>query len=332
VEASPAGDLRVAVVIPSYRVTRHILGVISGIGPECCRIYVVDDACPDGSGPYVQTHCTDPRVRVLLHNLNTGVGGAVITGYRAALDEGMDIVVKIDGDGQMDPSLLWEFIEPIIRDEADYTKGNRFYYLDQVRTMPSARLFGNAVLSFMTKLSSGYWTLFDPTNGYTAIHSDVARKLLLHKLSDRYFFETDVLFRLNLLRAVVVDVPMDAKYADEESNLHIHKVIGEFMFKHLRNTVKRFFYNYYLRDMSVASFELPIGLFLLAFAVAFGTYHWIKSAGSNVATPVGTIMIAVVSLLLGVQLLLAFIGYDIAQVPRRAIHRGRHHAGSRIGK
>jgi dolichol-phosphate mannosyltransferase len=332
VGASPAADPRVGVVIPCYRVKRHILSVIARIGPECCRIYVVDDACPEGSGRYVQTLCTDPRVRVLLHDLNMGVGGAVITGYRAALEEGMEIVVKIDGDGQMDPRLLPEFIEPIVRDEADYTKGNRFYYLDQVRTMPPVRLFGNAALSFMAKLSSGYWNIFDPTNGYTAIHSDTASKLLLHRLSERYFFETDVLFRLNLLRAVVVDVPMDAKYADEISNMTISKVIGEFLFKHLRNTIKRFFYNYYLRDMSVASFELPIGLFLTAFSVAFGTYHWISSADSNLPTPVGTIMIAVVSLLLGAQFLLAFIGYDIAQVPRRIIHRRRHVDASKSDK
>ena len=105
--------------------------------------------------------------------------------------------------------------------------------------MPAIRLFGNAVLSFMTKISSGYWDLFDPTNGYTAIHVDVAKRLPFDKISKRYFFETDILFRLNTLRAVVQDVPMDASYGDEVSNLKISKIVGEFIIKHCRNFTKR---------------------------------------------------------------------------------------------
>nr|WP_313658713.1 glycosyltransferase family 2 protein [Achromobacter ruhlandii] len=174
---------RIAVVIPSYKVTRHILGVIASIGPECNRIYVVDDACPDGSGRYVEENCQDPRVRVIFHEKNKGVGGAVITGYRAAIEEDQDIVVKIDGDGQMDPTLLPDFVEPIVSGEADYTKGNRFYDLEEIHGMPKIRLIGNAVLSFMAKFSSGYWDLFDPTNGYTAVHVNVLRRLPLHTSS-----------------------------------------------------------------------------------------------------------------------------------------------------
>jgi len=158
---------------------------------------------PDASGKFVKEHCHDLRVHVIYHESNLGVGGAVMTGYRAALKDGADIIVKIDGDGQMDASLISNFIEPILAGEADYTKGNRFFNLEEIRSMPGLRLFGNAVLSFMTKLSSGYWDLFDPTNGYTAIHVDVARHLPFNKISSRYFFETDMLFRLNTLRSVV---------------------------------------------------------------------------------------------------------------------------------
>lgn len=320
---------RIAVVIPSYKVTRHILGVIASIGSECNRIYVVDDACPDGSGRYVEENCQDPRVRVIFHEKNKGVGGAVITGYRAAIEEDQDIVVKIDGDGQMDPTLLPDFVEPIVSGEADYTKGNRSYDLEEIHGMPKIRLIGNAVLSFMAKFSSGYWDLFDPTNGYTAVHVNVLRRLPLHKLSERYFFETDILFRLNILRAVVVDVPMDASYGDEVSNLKISKVVGEFMAKHLRNAFKRIAYNYYLRDMSLASLELPLGIILFLFAFFFGGANWISAAHHDAPTPVGTIMIATVSLLMGVQFLLAFVGHDVAQVPRRSIHRQTRFAKSR---
>ena len=185
---------KIAVVIPTYRARNHILDVINEIGPEVARIYVVDDCCPDGSGDFVTTNCKDNRVSVITHAENQGVGGAVMTGYNAAIEDGMDVLVKIDSDGQMDPTLIMDFVIPIVNGETDYTKGNRFFDLEKVRAMPTARLFGNAVLSLMCKLSSGYWNLFDPTNGYTAIHADVARHLPFNKISRRYFFETDMLF------------------------------------------------------------------------------------------------------------------------------------------
>ncbi len=311
----------IAVVIPTFKARNHILAVIDNIGPEVARIYVIDDCCPDNSGDYVLTTCKDTRITVIKHNENKGVGGAVMTGYQAAIADGMEILVKIDSDGQMDPSLIQDFVAPIINGEADYTKGNRFFDLEKVRSMPKARMFGNAILSLMCKLSSGYWNIFDPTNGYTAIHADVARQLPFNKISRRYFFESDMLFRLNTLRAVVVDVPMDAKYADEVSNLQISRIVGEFLRKHIRNFSKRIFYNYYLRDMSVASLELPLGIFLLGFGLIYGGYQWIYFAQAGVPTPAGTVMLSALPILTGIQLLLGFVGYDVASVPVRPIHR-----------
>ncbi|KTC63483.1 glycosyl transferase family 2 [Pseudomonas fluorescens ABAC62] len=292
--------LAIAVIIPSYKVRNHILQVIEQIGPEVSKIYVVDDCCPDGSGDFVSENCTDERVVVLRNPVNLGVGGAVMTGYKAAIADDIDIIVKIDGDGQMDPSLISDFVSPIIAGNADYTKGNRFFNLEKISEMPKIRLFGNAVLSFMTKLSSGYWDLFDPTNGYTAIHSEIARHLPLNKISQRYFFETDILFRLNTLGGVVVDIPMDAKYEDEVSNLKVSKVIGEFM--------------------SLASIELPLGLLLLVTGSVFGLQHWFESLQTNLPTPAGTVMLSALPVIIGIQLLLAFIGHDIASAPRRPFH------------
>lgn len=320
--ATSQPKLAVAVVIPCYKVKRHVLTVISGIGDEVWRIYVVDDACPDGSGKHVEGHCADPRVQVIYHDCNQGVGGAVMTGYRAAIADGAVVIVKVDGDGQMDSSLIPNFIGPILAGEADYTKGNRFFDLEEIRAMPKLRLFGNAVLSLMTKLSSGYWDLFDPTNGYTAIHADVARHLPFPKISNRYFFETDVLFRLNTLRAVVVDVPMDANYGDEISNMKISNIVGEFLVKHARNFVKRIFYNYYLRDVSLASIELPLGVLLLVFGAGFGGWNWLLAAREGTTTPAGTVMLSALPVLMGLQLVLAFLAYDIASVPRRPRHQG----------
>ena len=323
--SSETSDFRIAVVIPSYKVTQHILGVISAIPEFVSYIYVVDDACPEASGRFVEQHVTDPRIRVIYHARNLGVGGAVMTGYQAAIQDKVDIVVKIDGDGQMDPALIPYFIEPIMAGEADYTKGNRFYDLEEIRAMPPIRILGNAALSLMTKLSSGYWNLFDPTNGLTAIHTDLCKHIPFAKVSNRYFFETDMLFRLNILRAVVVDVPMDAKYGDEQSNLKISRIAGEFLFKHTRNFFKRIFYNYYLRDLSLASIELVIGVLMLIFGLIFGGYNWIESAQNNVSTPAGTVMLAAMPVLVGIQLILSFIGYDIASVPRQTLHRKRAH-------
>jgi hypothetical protein len=186
--------------------------------------------------------------------------------------------------------------------------------------MPSVRIFGNAVLSVMSKLSTGYWHLFDPTNGYTAVHAAVVTHLPLDKISQRYFFETDMLFRLNTIGAVVLDVPMDAHYGDEVSGLKIRKIVGEFLFKHLRNSVKRIFYNHYLRNVSIASIELPLGLILLGTAAGYGGYHWAHSAALGVATPAGTVVLAAVLLLAGLQFLLAFLAADMAAVPTRPLH------------
>ncbi len=312
---------KIAVVIPSFKVRPHVLSVIAEIGPEVSRIYVVDDCCPEASGDFVESNCNDERILVIRHIENQGVGGAVMTGYQAAIADGMDIIVKLDGDGQMDPRLIPCFITPILDGEADYTKGNRFFDLEAILEMPKIRLLGNAALSFMTKFSSGYWDLFDPTNGYTAIHRDVASHLPFNKISRRYFFETDMLFRLNTLRAVVVDIPMDAKYGTEVSNLKIYKVMGEFFLKHNRNFAKRIFYNYYLRDVSIASVELPLGLALFFFGLIFGFYQWMHSSALGLYASAGRVMISALPVIIGFQLILAFLGHDIRSVPIRPFHR-----------
>ena len=312
--------VQIAVVIPSFRVADHIVAVINRIGSECSRIYVVDDACPERSGDVVESECRDPRVRVIRHTENRGVGAAVMTGYNQALADGATIIVKIDGDGQMAPELLPAFVAPIVAGQADYTKGNRFYDLANLARMPRARIIGNAALSFMTKLSAGYWDVFDPTNGYTAIHASIVRRLPLERISCRYFFETDMLFRLNTIRAAVIDIPMEPEYRGEASSLRISRILGEFLYKHARNAMKRIFYNYFLRDFTVASLELVVGLGLLGFGSLYGGAHWISSARAGVATPVGTVVLSAFSVLAGLQFLLAFVGFDVASTPKRAIH------------
>lgn len=312
--------ISVAVVIPCYRVKQHILGVIREMPDFVDHIIVVDDKCPESSGELVRAECSDPRLCLIIHERNLGVGGAVVTGYRKALELGADVAVKIDGDGQMDPALIASFLQPIAMGLADYTKGNRFFSLDTVAGMPPIRLFGNAILSFISKLSTGYWRTFDPTNGYTAIHTSVLRILPLQKLIGRYFFESEMLFRLGTVGAAVTDVPMHSRYGDESSSLKLSKILGEFAWKHIRNTFKRLTYNYALRDFSVATMELIFGIALLLFGTIFGINQIIQSNMTGSLASAGTVAVAMISVILGIQFVLAFLAFDIARTPSTAIH------------
>ena len=307
--------MRIAVAIPSYKVHAHVLDVIARVPPQVERIYVVDDKCPQDSGAFVQQHCTDPRVRVIFHDENQGVGGAVVSGYRAALEDGMDIVVKVDGDGQMDPALIAHFTRPIERGRADYTKGNRFYRPESLRGMPPLRLFGNAALSFVNKLSTGYWPIMDPTNGYTAIHKAALRELPLDKLEQRYFFESDMLYRLNIIRAVVHDLPMDAVYADEQSSLRVSKVLPEFLRKHTVRFFKRYVYQYLVRDFSIGSLYSLCGALFLLLGMGFGAWQWLASLATGRPATSGTVMLAALPIIIGIQFVIAFLHHDVSSVP-----------------
>jgi dolichol-phosphate mannosyltransferase len=315
----PLEKTNLVVVIPAYRVSRHILPLIELIGPEVSKIIVVDDACPENSGLIVQQYCSDPRVEVLRHKVNLGVGGATKTGIQAAIVSGATIIIKVDGDGQMDPRLIPKFVEPINLRKADYVKGNRFFSIEHINTMPKTRIFGNLILSFYSKLSSGYWNILDPNNGYLAINSDAARNLPLDKISNRYFFESDMLFRLNLLRAKIVDMPMKSKYASEVSNLKIIPTIFEFSFKHVRNFLKRIVYTYFIRDLNLASLQLLFGLGLSIFGFAVGANGWWNAYRIGETTNTGTLILTTMSVLSGLQLVLSFFSYDMSNVPREAI-------------
>jgi dolichol-phosphate mannosyltransferase len=311
----------VAVVIPCYRVRKHILGVLAAIGPDVSAVYVVDDGCPEGTGDLVEQECRDPRVRVLRRTENGGVGAATITGYRQALADGADVIVKLDGDGQMDPAMIPSFVAPVLQGDADYAKGNRFYHLGTLRAMPVLRLIGNSVLSFMTKLSSGYWDLFDPTNGFTAIHARVVEELPLERISCGYFFESDMLFRLSIMRAVVADVPMHARYGSEASGLQPARVWRLFAARNFTNFLRRVGYNYFLRDFNFASIQLILGGALLGVGTAVGVRAWVRSAVTGSPATSGTVMLAALPVILGMQMFLAFLSHDLRSMPQRVLHR-----------
>lgn len=306
-------------VIPCFKVKDHIQRVIARAPAWIEGIVCVDDACPDGSGDFIAAHIQDPRVVIVRLAKNEGVGGATLAGYAEAVRRGGRVLVKVDGDDQMDLSLAGSLVAPILLGEADYAKGNRFTLLSHLSAMPTVRVFGNAMLSFGAKLSTGYWNIFDPTNGYTAMDANVARLVVEREIAKRFFFETDLLYHLGVLRAVVRDVPMPARYGDEVSNIRILNVIGPFFLRHLKNFIQRVLGQYFVRDFNVASLELVFGLSSLLFGAGYAL-SYLANREPGQAASAGVVMLAALPVILGVQFLLQAINYDVLNVPSRPIH------------
>lgn len=316
---APSG---IAVIIPCFQAQDTIRKVVAAVGPEVGAIYCVNDGSRDATGRILAAlSAEDGRVVVLERSTNGGVGAATIDGYRRAMSDGWQILVKLDSDGQMDPSIIPQLAEPISENQADYVKGNRFFSMETVRSMPSLRIIGNAGVSFFTKMSSGYWNLFDPTNGFTALNSRVAAALPLDKLNKRFFFESDMLFRLYTIRAVVLDLPMRSKYGHEHSHLNELHALIFFPWLHLRNALKRLAYMYFLRNFSIASVNLIVGMTLLIFGTVFGAGAWYTSAATGTPATAGTVMLSALPFLVGVQLILSFVAYDMTMVPNRPVGR-----------
>ena len=244
------------------------------------------------------------------------MGGATMTGYARALELGCDVVAKVDGDGQMPPEYLDKLLDAIIDQGYDYAKGNRFLAGDSLHAMPRHRLFGNIVLTFLTKLASGYWHVFDPQNGYTAISATALRRLDLQKVHRRYFFENDMLVALNFHNARVADVAIPARYGDETSKLSPFQTGTTFPLLLLMRFWRRIYQKYVLRDFSVIALFLIMGLLLFGWGVIFGAYHWILSVTTHHVATTGTVMLAVLPLILGFQLILQAIVLDIQETPR----------------
>ena len=314
--------LKIAVVIPCYKVSQTLKSVINDIGTEVTSIYCVDDNCPEESWKFAESIANkDSRIRIIRRERNGGVGAAVISGYKAALEDDAEIIVKIDGDGQMSAELIPNFIRPIYENRTDFVKGNRFYHLKSLSGMPLVRIIGNSALSFINKLSSGYWNIFDPYNGFTAIHAKVLKLIPMEKLNKRYFYEADILFRLSTLRAVVKNVPMDSVYENEISNLSVLNTLLTFPYLHFNRMAKRIFYNYFLRNFNIASLYLILGLFLSIFGIWYGIDSWIELSSKDEIASAGTVMLAAMPIIVGNTYLVGFLAYDMQDTPTDPVHR-----------
>ena len=303
-------NITYCVILPAFNEARHLAAVVAGIPDWVDGIIVVDDASTDDTLDVARS-LSDPRVQSVSNPRNLGVGGAMVTGYRAALDAGFDVVIKMDADGQMDPGELAELVRPIELGMADYVKGNRFRRSGRPATMPRRRWFGNIVLSFLTKVASGYWHVFDPQCGFLAITAPTLRRLKLDGIARDYFFENDMLIRLNVIDARVVDVATASLYGDETSYVRVGRVGWTFPPRLLRGFAWRFVRRHLMNDFGIIGLLTLAGLVLTLFGAVFGAYHWILSATSGVPATSGTVMIAVAPLILGIQMLLQALSIEV---------------------
>jgi glycosyltransferase involved in cell wall biosynthesis len=313
-------EFNIAVIIPAYEVEHDIQSVLRGLPAYIKHIIVVDDASPDSSADLVAGFAKkDSRITLIRHAENQGVGGAMISGFRQALELGAQIVIKLDGDGQMDPTNIPALITPLIQGKADYVKGNRFRDFQSLQQMPFIRRVGNLGLSFLTKAATGYWNIFDPTNGFFAIRAELLTQRPFERIDKRYFFETSMLANLYLLGAHVMDIPIPARYGNETSNLSIRRTLFEFPFKLIVTFFRRILLRYYIYDFSMMSLYLMVGIPLLLFGGIFGGVKWIEYASRNIPAPTGTVMLPTLSVILGIQILLSAIEIDMNSTPRKAL-------------
>ncbi len=307
--------MKICTIIPCYKSPEKA----PAIAKECLKysdlVICVDDCCPLQSGKKIEEFVKSEKLIVIRHKFNKGVGGAMKTGIKFALDKEVDIVVKIDSDGQMPPNLIPRLIEPIIDGNAEVTKGNRFRDPGVLIKMPKIRLIGNIGLGFLTKLSTGYWELFDPTNGFIAIKKNIFFNLPINKLDNRYFFETDFLFRCSLNEIVIHEMPMKTVYADEVSNLYPLKELPIFLLKHLKIFMKRIFYHYFILDFNPGSISLIISILFGVFALFLASSNYISTTIYGGQTPVGIQTLFLVLSIIATQFFINFIYYDASQRP-----------------
>ncbi|WP_069385635.1 glycosyltransferase family 2 protein [Cellulosimicrobium cellulans] len=304
---------RIAAVVPAYREEAMISTVITTMPDFVDDIVVVDDCSPDATSDVVRS-LADPRVTLIRHEVNKGVGGAIITGHRKAIELGADVNVIMAGDAQMDPAYLPDLLDPVTSGGYGFAKANRFFRPDSYKGMPGYRVFGNIVLSFMTKFASGYWHLFDPQNGYTAVRTSVLKKLTLERVAERYSFENDLLIHLNVAGTAAVDVPIPAVYGSEVSSIRLGKVVPELLSLLFRGYWYRIWYRYVLWSFSPVALLLFTGLLLTVVGILAGIWVIAATWDSGPATA-GTVLLAVTPFILGVQMLVSSLQLDIQESP-----------------
>jgi glycosyltransferase involved in cell wall biosynthesis len=313
---------KIGVVVPAYNEEKQIDLVLGTMPDYVDRIVVVDDCSPDQTSARCeawQDRLSD-RLTCIRHERNQGVGGSIITGYRKFLAEDVDVVVKMDGDGQMPPSDLPSILSPVVFNVADYAKGNRLFSGQAWQRTPKVRYLGNAVLSLLSKIASGYWHIADSQGGFTAIRTDALRRIDLDRLHRRYPYENSMLIELNINNCRVVDVPIEPRYGiGEVSSMRMVRVIPDMLQLLASGFIRRLFQKYVVRDFHPLIFFYGFGALFVAIGFLIGVVEVVYWIRNGAAETLGTIL-SVVLAIFGLQFLLFAMWFDMEN--NRALRGG----------
>jgi glycosyltransferase involved in cell wall biosynthesis len=301
---------RVAVVVPAYDEEHLVVDTLAGIPEFVDRIYVVDDASRDATAERAEG-VGDPRVEVIRHERNRGVGAAIVSGYRRALEEGVDVACVMAADNQMDPSELQSLVEPVARGEVEYAKANRLFSGEAWNVIPHTRYLGNAILSLLTKIASGYWHVADSQAGYTAVSREALADLDLDRLYPRYGFPNDVLVHLNVQNARVRDVRSRPIYdVGEQSGIRLRSVVPRISWLLFKGFWWRMGHKYVIRDFHPLVFFYAFGVLMTLAGFVLGLVEVVlRIAGNEITTP--TIVLVAVLFIAGLQLTLFAMWFDM---------------------
>ncbi|MFS4483066.1 glycosyltransferase family 2 protein [Hyunsoonleella sp. 2307UL5-6] len=304
---------KIAIVIPYYNAKKHIQQVVNKLPSIVDVIYIIDDC---GTEPLPTSLSSIEKITTLKNKTNLGVGGATKKGFKKAIIDEVDIVIKLDADDQMDTNYIEDLVEVLVTNKAEYAKGNRFRDFKALNKMPFSRKLGNLMLSFLVKVATGYWNNFDPTNGFFAIQTNTLKKLDFNKISNRYYFETSLIAELYFQEARIYDVSMPAIYGEEISNMSVWKMPFVFLPRLFKTFIKRIIKSYFVYDFNMSSVYILLGLPLFLFGLIYGIYNWWFYSSQEIFAPTGTIMLVTLTIILGFQLLLQAIHYDIVKAPK----------------
>jgi glycosyltransferase involved in cell wall biosynthesis len=306
-------DHKIAAVVPAYNESKLIGKTITTMPEWVDFIIVVNDCSTDDTSDQARA-VNDPRVTVLDHEVNTGVGGAILDGHTVALQLGADVNVVMAGDAQMDPAYLPALLDPICEHGYEFTKANRFFSRVSYTGMPIIRVLGSIALSFATKVASGYWNLFDPQNGYTALHRSALLRLDLSRIARGYQFENDLLIWLNIANARAKDIPVPANYGEEVSTMRISRIMLPIASLLFRGFWRRMLLKHVLASFSAVALLFFTGLFLVFIGTVVGIWVVVETLGPPVATT-GSVLLSVGPLLTGIHMLISALQLDIQSTP-----------------
>ncbi len=300
----------VAVVVPAYDEETLVATTIRGVPPFVDRIFVVDDASRDGTAAAARA-TGDARVEVIAHERNAGVGAAIVTGYHRAVEEGMEVTCVMAADNQMDPGDLEKIALPVARGELEYAKANRLITGEAWKVIPRSRYLGNAVLSFLTKIASGYWHVADSQSGYTAASREILEQLDLDRIYRGYGFPNDMLVHLNVWNARVRDIPSRPVYGvGERSGIKIRKVVPRISWLLLKGFFWRMREKYVIRDFHPLVFFYALGGLMTLLGLGLGIAEVVLRIMGN-AVSVGTVVLVALLLIFGSQFTLFAMWFDL---------------------